>query len=115
MTAYLWFNIPPARFYMGETGILGLTITLSVVAFLTNSVLMLLIIGAVLVIESLSVIIQLVSKRLRNGKKVFLVSPIHHHFEAIGWPNYKVTMRFWVVSFIASIFGLIIVLIDKTV
>ena len=114
MTAYLWFNIPPARFYMGETGILGLAMTLSVVAFLTNSVFVLPIVGIILVIEAMSVIIQLTSKKFRNGKKVFLVAPIHHHFEAKGWPAHKVTMRFWVVSFMASAFGLIIVLIDKT-
>lgn len=114
MVAYLWFNIPPARFYMGETGILGLALTLSVLAFLTNSVLMLPIIGFVLVIESLSVMIQLISKKLRNGKKVFLVSPIHHHFEAKGWPAHKVTMRFWLISFMSAAFGLIIVLLDKS-
>ena len=112
--AFLWFNIPPARFYMGETGILGLAMTLSVVAFLTNSVIVLPIIGAVLVVESASVMIQLISKKLRHGKKVFLVAPIHHHFEAKGWPAYKVTMRFWVISFVMSILGLVIVLIDKT-
>jgi phospho-N-acetylmuramoyl-pentapeptide-transferase len=105
--AFLWFNIPPARFYMGETGILGLTATLTVVAFLTDSVLVLPIIGLLLVIESGSVILQLLSKRFRK-KKVFLASPIHHHFEAKGWPHYKVTMRFWVIGIVMAIIGVAI-------
>jgi len=105
--AFLWFNIPPARFYMGETGILGLTSTLTVVAFLTDSVLVLPIIGFLLVIESGSVILQLLSKKFRK-KKLFLASPIHHHFEAKGWPHYKVTMRFWVISIVMAIIGVAI-------
>jgi len=109
--AFLWFNIPPARFYMTETGILGLTTTLAVVAFLTNSVIVLPIIALPLFVASGSVIIQQLSKKFRNGKKVFLVAPIHHHFEAIGWPAYKVTMRFWVVSMICAALGMIIALI----
>jgi len=108
LLAFLWFNIPPARFYMGETGILGLTTVVTVFAFLTNSVFVLPIIAILLVLESASVIIQLTSKRLRHGKKVFLVAPLHHHFEAKGWPSYKVTMRFWVISAIAAILGVII-------
>lgn len=107
--AFLWFNIPPARFYMSETGILGLTVCLSVVAFLTESVLVLPIIAFPLVATSASVMIQMTSKKLR-GKKVFLVAPIHHHFEAIGWPAYKVVMRYWVISVICAIIGMIIIL-----
>jgi len=114
LTAFLWFNIPPARFYMGETGILGLTTTLAVVAFLTNTVLLLPFIAFVLFLEIGSVVIQLTSKKLRNGKKVFLVAPIHHHFEAKGWPSYQVTMRFWLIAGITSVIGLIIFLIDRT-
>jgi len=105
--AFLWFNIPPARFYMGETGILGLTSALTVVAFLTDSVLVLPIIGFLLVIESASVILQLLSKKF--GKtKLFLASPLHHHFEAKGWPHYKVTMRFWVIGIVMAIIGVAI-------
>ncbi|OJI08430.1 MAG: hypothetical protein COX02_00905 [Candidatus Vogelbacteria bacterium CG22_combo_CG10-13_8_21_14_all_37_9] len=111
--AFLWFNIPPARFYMSETGILGLNTTLTVVAFLTDSVFILPIIAAPLLITSISVIIQLLSKKLRKGKKIFLVAPIHHHFEALGWPAYKVVMRYWVISIIFAIIGMIIVLISK--
>lgn len=107
LLAFLWFNIPPARFYMGETGIMGLTAALTVVAFLTNSVLVLPVIGLLLVIESGSVILQLLSKKFRH-KKIFLASPIHHHFEAKGWPHYKVTMRFWIIGIIAAIVGVAI-------
>jgi len=106
--AFLWFNIPPARFYMGESGIMGLTACLTVVAFLTDSVLVLPIIAILLVAESASVIIQLLSKKFRGGKKVFLAAPIHHHFEAKGWPSYKVTMRFWVIGVVAAIAGVAI-------
>lgn len=111
LLAFLWFNIPPARFYMAETGTMALTTSLAVVAFLTQHVLLLPIIAFPLVVTTLSDIIQLTSKRLRNGKKVFLVAPIHHHFEAIGWPSYKVTMRYWVISIVFAIMGLIIALI----
>jgi phospho-N-acetylmuramoyl-pentapeptide-transferase len=102
--AFLWFNIPPARFYMSETGTLGLTATLSVIAFLTDSVFVLPIIAGLLVLEVGSVIIQLLSKKFR-GKKIFLSTPIHHHFEAIGWPAYKVTMRAWIVGIVFAIIG----------
>lgn len=102
--AFLWFNIPPARFYMTETGILGLTTTLAVVAFLTDSVYILPVIAGLLAIEVFSVIVQLLSKKFRK-KKVFLSTPIHHHFEAIGWPAYKVTMRAWIIGIVLAIVG----------
>ncbi len=111
--AFLWFNIPPARFYMSETGSMALTLTLTMVAFMTDSigegygVSALIIIALPLFVTSLSVIIQVLSKKFR-GKKVFLVAPLHHHFEAIGWPAYKVTMRYWVISIILSIIGMIL-------
>ncbi len=111
--AFLWFNIPPARFYMGETGIMGLTITLATLAFLTDSVLVLPIVAMPLVVSSLSVIIQLLSKKYRNGKKVFRLAPIHHHFEAKGWPSYKVTMRFWILSVMFAIIGIILAVISR--
>jgi len=109
--AFLWFNIPPARFYMSETGTMALTTTLAVVAFLTEHVLLLLVIAFPLVISALSSALQLLSKRLRNGKKIFKIAPLHHHFEAMGWPPYKVTMRYWVISVIFSFLGVIIALI----
>ncbi len=109
--SFLWFNIPPARFYMSEVGILGLTTTLSVVAFLTDSVFVLPVIGGLLVLESGSVILQLLSKKFRK-KKIFLSTPIHHHFEALGWPAYKVTMRFWVIGIVLAIIGVVIRLLN---
>jgi phospho-N-acetylmuramoyl-pentapeptide-transferase len=111
--AFLWFNIPPARFYMGETGIMGLTITLATLAFLTDSVLILPIVALPLVITSLSVILQILSKKFRGGKRIFKLAPIHHHFEAIGWPSYKVTMRYWVLSIIFAIIGIILAIISR--
>ncbi|MBI5138431.1 MAG: hypothetical protein HZA95_01370 [Candidatus Vogelbacteria bacterium] len=112
LLAFLWYNIPPARFYLTETGTLGLTVTLAVVAFLTDNVPILILIAFPLLIESASVIIQIGSKKVL-GKKVFLVAPIHHHFEALGWPATKVVMRFWIVSIISAVAGLAIALIGK--
>ncbi len=112
LLAFLWFNINPARFFMGDTGAMSLGVTLGIVAMLTNSVLLLPVIGFLFVVESLSVIIQIVSKKLR-GKKVFLSTPIHHHLEAIGWPEPKIVMRFWVIAGVTAVVGLIISLIDK--
>ncbi|HEV7423920.1 MAG TPA: hypothetical protein VGO21_01895 [Candidatus Paceibacterota bacterium] len=111
--AFLWFNIPPARFYMGETGIMGLTITLATLAFLTDSVFILPVVALPLVITSLSVILQMLSRKFRGGKRLFKLSPLHHHFEAIGWPSYKVTMRFWIFSIIFAIVGVILAIISR--
>lgn len=111
--AFLWFNVPPARFYMGETGIIGLTITLATLAFLTDSVFILPIVALPLVITSGSVILQLCSKKLRRGKRLFKLAPIHHHFEALGWPPYKVTMRFWILSIVFAVIGIILAIISR--
>ena len=105
--AFLWFNIPPAKFYMGETGILGLTSTMAVIAFLTDSVVVLPIIAGLLVIEVCSVILQLLSKKFRR-KKIWLSTPIHHHFEAKGWTPQQVTMRFWIIGIVLAIIGVAI-------
>ncbi|HBF67592.1 MAG TPA: hypothetical protein DDW36_04175 [Candidatus Magasanikbacteria bacterium] len=113
LLAFLWFNIPPAHFFMGETGILGLTITLAVIAFITDSLFILAFAGFVLWIEMASVIIQMVSKKFRK-KKVFLAAPFHHHLEAKGWPSYTITMRFWMITAVMSLVGLTIALLDKT-
>ncbi len=108
--AFLWFNIPPARFYLGETGMLGLTVALAIVAFLTREVLLLPIIAFPLFITSLSSSAQMFSKRYL-GRKVLLIAPVHHHFEALGWPSYKVTMRYWVLAVIMAILGSIIAIL----
>ncbi len=105
--AFLWHNIPPAKFYMGETGVLGLTSTLAVISFLTDSVAVLPIIGGIMVIEVGSIILQLLSKKFRK-KKIWLSTPIHHHFEAKGWKSYQITMRFWILSVIFAILGVVI-------
>ena len=110
LLAFLWFNVHPARFIMGDTGSMALGVTLGVVAMLTNSFLILPIVCFILVVESLSVIIQLTSKKFR-GKKVFKSAPIHHHFEAIGWPECKITMRFWIIAWVMASIGLVIGLI----
>lgn len=107
LLAFLWFNVHPARFFMGDTGAISLGTALGVVAMLTNSVLILPIICLVYVIESLSVIIQLTSKKI-FGKKVFLSAPFHHHLQAIGWSESKVVMRLWILSGVMGVIGLII-------
>jgi phospho-N-acetylmuramoyl-pentapeptide-transferase len=111
LLAFLWFNIPPARFFLSETGTMGLTTTLVVIAFLTDSAFVLPIIALPLIITTLSSIIQIVSKKCRGGKKVFIVAPLHNHFQAIGWPASKVTMRYWIISLLCAITGVIIILI----
>jgi phospho-N-acetylmuramoyl-pentapeptide-transferase len=115
LLAFLWFNINPARFFMGDTGSMSLGITLGVIAMLTNSALILPVIGFVFLAETCSVIIQLTSKKLRRGKKVFISSPLHHHLEAIGWPEPKIVMRFWVIAGVTATIGLVIFLLDKTI
>jgi len=114
LLAFLWFNITPARFFMGDTGSISLGVTLALMALYTNSVFILPFIGIIFLAEALSTILQIISKKIRNGKKIFLSSPIHHHFEALGWPEAKIVMRFWVISGVATIIGLIIFMIDKT-
>ena len=115
LLAFLWFNIPPARFFMGDTGSMSLGMTLGVIAFLTNTVAVLPIITLVFLAEGLSFIVQFLSKKLRHGKKIFLSSPIHHHFEAIGWPEYKITMRFWIINAISAVAGIAIALFGRGV
>ncbi len=111
--AFLWFNIPPARFYMGETGIMGLTLTLSTLAFLTDTVFILPVVALPLAATSFSVILQMLSKKYRNGKRVFRIAPLHHHFEALGWSREKITMRYWVFSMIFSIIGIILAIVSR--
>lgn len=114
--AFLWFNIPPARFYMTETGTMALTLTIAVIAFMTDSlgdgigISVLPIVGGLLGITVLSNILQVASKKFR-GKKIFKIAPIHHHFEAMGWPGYKVVMRYWVLSIILAFAGVILAIV----
>ncbi len=112
MLTYTWFNIYPARFFMGDSGAFALGTTLGVIAVLTNAVLVLPIIGAVFVIEGGSSALQIMSKKFLK-RKIFLSAPIHHHFEALGWPETKVTMRFWVIGQIVGVIGLILGLLGN--
>ncbi len=109
LLSYLWFNIYPARFFMGDVGSFAYGAALGVVAMLTNSLLLLPIIGLLFVVEAGSSVIQIVSKKL-FGKKIFLSAPIHHHLEAIGWPETKVTMRFWVIGCVTAFIGFMLAL-----
>jgi phospho-N-acetylmuramoyl-pentapeptide-transferase len=113
LLSYTWFNVYPARFFMGDVGAFSLGTALGIIALQTDTVYVLPVIGAVYVIETGSVIINRTSRKLRNGKKVFLSSPIHHHFEALGWPETKVTMRFWILGQVASVLGLIVFLMGR--
>lgn len=108
--SYVWFNIHPARFMMGDIGSFSLGTALGVVAMLTDTLVLLPIIGLVFVVEAGSSFIQLASKRLR-GKKIFKIAPIHHHFEASGWPETKVTMRFWIIGQVCAIVGVFLAVV----
>jgi phospho-N-acetylmuramoyl-pentapeptide-transferase len=112
LLAFLWFNIHPARFFMGDTGSLALGATLGVIAMLTNTVVILPIIGLVFVVEIASSLIQIISKKFFH-RKVFLAAPIHHTFEAKGWPEVKVTMRFWVIGAVSAVLGLLLAIISR--
>jgi phospho-N-acetylmuramoyl-pentapeptide-transferase len=107
LLAFLWFNFYPARFFMGDTGAFSLGATLGVVALLLNSILVLPFLVSIYLIETSSVIVQLTSKKLFK-KKIFLSTPIHHHFEALGWPETKVTVRFWIFNAIVAVVGVMI-------
>ncbi len=107
LLSYLWFNIYPARFFMGDVGSFALGTSLGVVAMLTNTLFLLPIIGIVFVAEAGSSLIQITSKRLFH-KRVFISAPIHQHLEASGWPETKVTMRFWVIAVVASFVGVLL-------
>lgn len=106
LLSYLWFNIYPARFFMGDVGSFAFGTSLGVVAMMTNSLFLLPIIGGIFVVEAGSSLIQIISKKLFH-RRVFLSAPVHHHLEAQGWPEVKVTMRFWVIGCILGFIGLL--------
>ncbi len=114
LLAFLWFNINPAVFFMGDTGAMALGITLGMVAMLTNTAFILPIIGLVFVLESLSVIAQVFWRRVFH-RKLFRSAPFHHHLEAIGWMEPQIVMRLWVISMMAAGFGVALVLLDALV
>ncbi len=104
LLSYVWFNIPPARFFMGDVGSFAMGTSLGVVAMLTNTLFLLPIIGLVFVLEAGSSLIQIFSKRVFH-RRVFIAAPLHHHLEALGWPKEKVTMRFWVIGWASAVVG----------
>lgn len=107
LLAFLWFNVHPARFFMGDTGAMGLGVLLAIMAFLTNSVFLLPLIGFIFMIEALSTLTQIFWRKVFH-RKLLLSSPLHHHFEALGWPEAKVTMRFWIIAAVMAILGMIV-------
>ena len=109
LLSYLWFNIPPARFFMGDVGSFALGTSLGVIAMLTDTLFLLPIIALVFVAEAGSVVLQVGSKKIFK-RKIFIASPIHHHFEALGWPKTKVTMRFWVIAQVCAALGIALAL-----
>ena len=111
--AFLWFNIYPARFFMGDTGSMALGGVMGVIAMLTDTALVLPIIAFVFAMETMSVILQVSYKKVTGGKKIFLSAPLHHHFEAKGWPEPKVVMRFWFLGAVMAIIGFVIALIGR--
>jgi phospho-N-acetylmuramoyl-pentapeptide-transferase len=115
LLAFLWFNIPPARFYMSDTGTFALTLAVPTIAFLTDNlsggvgIAVLPLIGGLLVITVLSDVVQVIAKNF-FGRKVLRIAPLHHHFEAIGWPPYKVVMRYWIFAIVLAALGVIVAL-----
>lgn len=109
LLSYLWFNIYPARFFMGDTGSFAYGVSMGVVAMLTNSILLLPVIGLLFVVEAGSSLLQIVSKKLFN-RRIFISAPLHHHLEAKGWPEVKVTMRFWVIACVMAFVGFVLAL-----
>lgn len=110
---YLYFNIYPARLFMGDTGALALGAMLGVIVLIINQALAGIIIGGVFVIEAFSTLLQWGSFLLRNGKRIFLIAPLHHHFEALGWDETKVTMRFWLAGVVFALVGLLMATYGK--
>jgi phospho-N-acetylmuramoyl-pentapeptide-transferase len=108
---FLWFNAHPAQVFMGDTGSLALGAALAVVAMMTGHWLLLPLIGIVFVAEALSVILQVAYFKLSSGKRIFLMSPLHHHFELLGWSEPQVTMRFWLAGMVAAMAGIALALV----
>ena len=104
---FLWYNSHPAQVFMGDTGSLALGGAIGVSAVLLKREMLLAVIGGIFVVEALSVILQVASFKLRNKKRIFLIAPLHHHFEYKGWPETKVVIRFWIIGLLLAIVGLI--------
>ena len=105
LLGFLWFNVHPAQIFMGDSGSLSLGATLAVIALITGQILVLPLIGLIFVIETLSDIIQIGYFKLSGGKRVFLMAPLHHHFELAGWDEEKITLRFWIIAILSGLLG----------
>lgn len=105
LMAFLWFNIHPAKVFMWDVGSLSLGATLAVIAMMTDTLLGFVVMSAIFIFETISVIIQMLSKRFRNGKKVFRIAPFHHHLEAIGWKEETIVMRLWLIGMVLAVAG----------
>jgi phospho-N-acetylmuramoyl-pentapeptide-transferase len=103
---FLWYNAHPAEIFMGDVGSLGLGGAMAVVAVLIKQEVLLLFIGGIFILEAVSVILQVGSYRLRHGKRIFKMAPIHHHFEALGWAESKIIARFWIAGLVLALFAL---------
>jgi phospho-N-acetylmuramoyl-pentapeptide-transferase len=105
LLGFLWFNVHPAQIFIGDSGALALGATLAVTALITGQILVLPLIGVIFVIETMSVILQVIYFRMTGGRRLFRMSPIHHHFELGGWDEEKITIRFWIVGILAALLG----------
>ena len=105
LLGFLWFNVHPAQIFIGDSGALALGATLAVTALITGQILVLPLIGIIFVVETMSVILQVGYFRLTGGKRLFRMSPLHHHFELGGWDEEKITVRFWIVGILAALLG----------
>jgi phospho-N-acetylmuramoyl-pentapeptide-transferase len=103
---FLWYNAHPAEIFMGDVGSLGLGGALAVVAVLIKQEVLLLFIGGIFILEAVSVLLQVGSFKLRGGKRIFKMAPLHHHFEQIGWQESKVIARFWIAGLVLALFAL---------
>lgn len=108
LMAFLWFNIHPAKVFMGDVGSLSLGATLAVIALMTNTLLAFIVMSSIFIAETLSVMIQTTSKKMRKGKKVFRIAPFHHHLEAIGWSEETIVMRLWILGMVSAVIGTIL-------
>jgi phospho-N-acetylmuramoyl-pentapeptide-transferase len=105
LLGFLWFNVHPAQIFMGDSGSLSLGATLAVIALITGQILVLPLIGLIFVVETVSVMLQIGYFKLSGGRRIFRMSPIHHHFELGGWDEEKITLRFWIVAILAGLLG----------
>jgi phospho-N-acetylmuramoyl-pentapeptide-transferase len=110
LLGFLWFNVHPAQVFMGDSGSLALGATLAVTALIAGQILILPLIGIIFVAETASVILQIAFYRVTGGRRLFRMSPMHHHFELGGWDEEKITMRFWIVGLLAAMLGVVLFL-----